>query len=121
MERAVEAHVLHKVRKPALVFVFVHRTCLDDEPKLGARLRQPVRADVIPEAVGKRADGNERIDRNGLVEGGASKVDGRCGCWAFPKLTTDATASTGSSRRRRVRKVMSYCLSNSLVMASLTL
>ena len=85
MERAVEGHVLHEVREPALVFVFEHRTCLDDEPKLGARLRQLVLADVIAQAVRKCAYGNERIDRNGLAEGGVSKVDGRSRLLRAPK------------------------------------
>ena len=40
-ERAVEGHVLDEVREPALVFVFLDRTGVDREPKLGARLRQP--------------------------------------------------------------------------------
>src|SRR6186713_17441 len=79
MERAVEGHVLHEVRESALVFVFEHRTGLDGQPKLGARLRQPVLANVIPQAVRQCTYGNERIDRYGLTEGGVPKVDGRCG------------------------------------------
>ncbi len=85
MERAVEGHVLHEVREPALVFVFEHRTGLDDQPKLGARLRQPVLANVIPQAVRQCTHGNERIDRNGLAEGGVSKVDGRSRLLRAPK------------------------------------
>ena len=77
MLRAVEGHVLDEMREPALVFVFEHRTCLHHEPKLGARLRQPVLADVVAQAVRKRADGDQRIDRNGLAERRVLKVDGR--------------------------------------------
>ena len=51
VQRAVEAHVLDKVREPALVFVFEHRPRVDDEPKLGAALGLPVLADVIAEPV----------------------------------------------------------------------
>jgi hypothetical protein len=64
------------MREPALVFVFEHGPCLDHEPKLGARLRQPVLADVIAQPVRQRADRNHRIDRNDQVEGRVFEVDG---------------------------------------------
>ena len=73
----LKAHVLDKVREPALVFVFEHRARIDDEPKLGARLRLSVLPDVVAEPVRERAYRNERIDRNGLVERGVPKVAGR--------------------------------------------
>ena len=74
--RAVERHVLDEVRQPALVLVFEHRTGVDDEPQLGARLRLPVLADVVAQAVRQRAHRDQRIDRNGLVERRVLEVDG---------------------------------------------
>ena len=76
-QRAVEGHVLDEMRQPPLVFVFEHRACLHHEPKLGARLRQPVLADVIAQAVRQRADRDQRIDRNDQVERRVLEVDGR--------------------------------------------
>ncbi len=63
--RAVEAHVLDEVREPPLVVVLENRSGVDHEPELGATLRLLVDAEVIAQAVGKRADGNARIDGNG--------------------------------------------------------
>jgi hypothetical protein len=73
---AVERHVLDEMRQPALVFLFEHRPCLHYEPELGARLRKPVLANVIPQAVRQRANRDQRIDRNGLVERRVLEVDG---------------------------------------------
>ena len=102
MLRAVEGHVLDEMRQPPLVFVFEHRTCLHHEPKLGARLRQPVLANVVAQAVRQRANRDQRIDRNGLVERRVLRLMVAAGCWAPAKLTTDVTARIGSSRRKRV-------------------
>ena len=89
VQRAVEAHMLDEVREAALVFVFEHRARIDDEPKLGARLRLPVLADVVAEPVRQRADRDQRIDRNGLVERGVQNVAGGAGCCAPAKPTAD--------------------------------
>ena len=76
MPRAVEGHVLDEMREPPLIFVFEYRTRFDDEPKLGPRLRQPVLADVVAQAVRERANRDQRIDWNGLAERRVLKVDG---------------------------------------------
>ena len=110
MQRAVERHVLDEMRQPPLVFVFEHRTCLHHEPKLGARLRQSVLANVVAQAVRQRANRDQRIDRNRLVERRVLRSMVAAGCWAPPKLTTDVKARTGNSRRIRVRSVIGYCL-----------
>ena len=78
MQRAVERHVLDEVREPALVFILEHRAGVDGQPELGTGLGQPVLADVVAEAVRERADRNQRIDRNDLVErGGANRFGDR--------------------------------------------
>ena len=66
--RAVEAHVLHEVREPALIVLFENRSCVDDEPELGPGLRILVGTHVVPHPVGERADRDPRIDGNGLSE-----------------------------------------------------
>ena len=76
MLRAIERHVLDEMRQPPLVFVFEHRTRLHHEPKLGPRLRQSILANVVAQAVRQRANRDQRIDRNGLVERRVLKVDG---------------------------------------------
>ena len=68
--RAVEGHVLDEVRHAALVFVLEHGAGLDGEPQLGARLRLPVLPDVVAEAVRERADRDQRVNRDDLVEPG---------------------------------------------------
>ena len=65
---AVEAHVLDEVREPPLVVIFEDRTGPDDEPQFGTALRLPVGADVVAQPVRQRADGDQRVDRNELVE-----------------------------------------------------
>jgi hypothetical protein len=67
--RAVEAHVLHEVREPALIVILENRSCVDDEPELGPGLRILVGTHVVPHAVGERADRDPRIDGNRLSEG----------------------------------------------------
>ena len=74
--RAVEGHVLHEVREPALVVILEHGARVDDEPKLCATLGQPVLADVVAEPVRERADRNLRIDRHRLVEPGGLNSGG---------------------------------------------
>jgi hypothetical protein len=75
MQRAVEGHVLDKVREPALILVFEHRPCFDDEPKLGARLRQLVLPDVIAQTVRQGAHRDQRVDRDNLGERGVLNAD----------------------------------------------
>ena len=76
VQRAVEGHVLDEVREAALVVVFEHRAGVDHEPQLGARLRLPVRADVVAQTVRQRADRDQRIDRDGLIERGGANGRG---------------------------------------------
>ena len=74
MQRAVEAHMLDEVSEPALIVVFENGARVDDEPKFGAGLRLLVRADVVAQAIGERADRDQRIDRHGLAERGLLNV-----------------------------------------------
>ena len=67
--RAVEGHVLGKMRQPALIVVFEDRPRLDDEPKLGAFLGLLVGSHVVAQAIRQRPDRDLGIDRNGLAQG----------------------------------------------------
>ena len=101
--RAVERHVLDEVRHAALVFVLEHRTGLDGEPKLGARLGLPVLPDVVAESVGERADRDQRVDRHDLVErGGPNRRWDRADCWARARPRAATIVATRSTNRRRV-------------------
>jgi hypothetical protein len=79
MCRPVEGHVLDEVRHAALVFVLEHGTGFHREPQFRTRTRLAILANVIAKTVGQRADGDERINRDGLIErGGANRWwDGR--------------------------------------------
>ena len=104
--RAVERHVLDEMRQPAAVFVFEHRTCLHHEPEAGPRLRRSVLANVVAQAVWQRANRDQRIDRNRLVERRIFKVDGGGRLLGAGKAdATDVNARIGNSSRIRVRRV----------------
>ena len=76
--RAVEGHVLDEVRHAALVFVLEHGAGFDREPQFRARTRLAILANVIAKTVGQRADCDERINRDGLVERGGANGRGDC-------------------------------------------
>ncbi len=62
--RALELHVFDEVRQPLLVVVFEHRPGVHDEAQLGPARRLAVRAHVVAQAVGQRAERHLRIDRH---------------------------------------------------------
>ena len=90
--RPVEGHVLDKVRQPALVVVFEHRSGVHHEPDLGTVLRLLVGADVVAHPVRERAHRDPWVDGNGgrqgrvvrpghdgaLARGGQAGANGEC-------------------------------------------
>ena len=63
MLRAVELHVLAKMRQALLVIIFHDRACLDGKPEFRAILRLMILADIIFQSVGKCAGTDSRILR----------------------------------------------------------
>ena len=61
--RAVEGHVLEKVREAALIVVLENRACIHHQTQLGALLRLCIAAYVVSHAVGQRADPHPRVNR----------------------------------------------------------
>jgi len=62
----------HAEAPPTLIVVLEHRPGVDGEAQLRARLRLAILADVVAHPVGQRADGNQRIDRDRLIDRGGA-------------------------------------------------